>query len=739
MAAPRQLISDFALENPYYAGATVTVFTVDATLAPTTTKATLYAGPTGATTLLNPQVLDSRGKFPQPVYAGEPVSLSVLTARDAPNPLLLGVQGLVARWRGTWLTGTTYFAGERVRHPTLAGATFIVAESHTSAIFVSDVAAGRLVQELALEAVDGSVRCEPFGAVFDGVTDDGPAIQAAADYAAAQGRQLVIGPGTARSNQTITIPGGCPSVVMTGLLLSGVVGGAALVLGDGGTARNASRVYRGLRVQRATQSDWLDEAEIGIVARNMDAALIEVLQAEGFTIGLRTLGDARGFEDSTLMLGRIANNGIGLDIHCAQAGSWNNAVRYIGGHFANASGTNPALDRFGVRFSRGASGYNLHNHHVFYGPAFELQNQGGAVAAIPFLSEVNSRSVVAHQIRIEGNSPQVARHTAGATDHVYEVAFSSNGAITGTEGNAYLLEMDYAPGATRAGGSIVPLHQAAAAVHSPKLLAAVPSVRAAAFRWSSTEVGFEGLAVLSSNPAGPPTTLNGLAFGGLSNFTLNADSVTFPTSRALGFVVDCALCKEFFIAFEGQAMRVIAMVFDSGENVLGDAHVVLASNQTLQWQAGPQWWQTSADSQDGTYTRLQRVTVPASAQFAIIGVASSDPGSVLKALRLYGPAIHAPQVIAAGGRRWGTREFTGSAAWDPPNLAAGASASTDVAVANVLPGDFVEAGFSLATTMRLDADTPASGTIRARFTNITGSPIDVGAGTVFVRAVKPRL
>jgi hypothetical protein len=154
MAAPRQLISDFALENPYYAGATVTVFTVDVNLAPTATLATLYENPTGGTTLVNPQVLDGRGKFEQPVYAGEPVSLSVLTAADAPVPLVLGVQGLVARWRGTWATSILYFPGERVRHPTLAGTTYIVAEAHVAGTFVTDVAAGRLVEEISWEKND---------------------------------------------------------------------------------------------------------------------------------------------------------------------------------------------------------------------------------------------------------------------------------------------------------------------------------------------------------------------------------------------------------------------------------------------------------------------------------------------------------------------------------------------------------------------------------------------------------
>jgi hypothetical protein len=45
----------------------------------------------------------------------------------------------------------------------------------------------------------------------------------------------------------------------------------------------------------------------------------------------------------------------------------------------------------------------------------------------------------------------------------------------------------------------------------------------------------------------------------------------------------------------------------------------------------------------------------------------------------------------------------------------------------------------VATTLPLDADTPSSGNIRARFTNNTGVTVDIAAGTLFVRAVKPRL
>jgi hypothetical protein len=92
-----------------------------------------------------------------------------------------------------------------------------------------------------------------------------------------------------------------------------------------------------------------------ILARNLDSLLLDLRLVSGFTIGLRTLGDGRGFEDSTLILGRILNNRYGLDAHAATATAWNTSIRYYDGHFACGTGINPALDRFGVRFSRGAA------------------------------------------------------------------------------------------------------------------------------------------------------------------------------------------------------------------------------------------------------------------------------------------------------------------------------------------------------------------------------------------------
>lgn len=68
MAYIRSGLQAFEHRNDIYRGASVTAFVPDASGNPTATKISLYAGPSGSTTLANPQTLDAEGKFKQPVY-----------------------------------------------------------------------------------------------------------------------------------------------------------------------------------------------------------------------------------------------------------------------------------------------------------------------------------------------------------------------------------------------------------------------------------------------------------------------------------------------------------------------------------------------------------------------------------------------------------------------------------------------------------------------------------------------
>lgn len=92
--ALRNGIQDFALANAIYKGATVTFYTVSGGVK-TATKATLYAAPSGTTTLANPQHLGADGKFVQPVYTEVAVIASVtgLTIPDHDTSVIQEVLG----------------------------------------------------------------------------------------------------------------------------------------------------------------------------------------------------------------------------------------------------------------------------------------------------------------------------------------------------------------------------------------------------------------------------------------------------------------------------------------------------------------------------------------------------------------------------------------------------------------------------------------------------------------------
>jgi hypothetical protein len=591
-----------------------------------------------------------------------------------------------------------------------------------------------------------------FGAVGDGATDDGPALQAAMNAAAATGRHLEVNEGTFRTAMPLRLLSAAAGLTMRGTILyDGPRGQAALTIGDGGTVNTQARSYHGLSVVRATQSDWLDEGDVGIRLFNIDACAVDVRRAERFTIGLQLLGDGRGCEDSTIHLHRLIDNRIGLDCRTLTAAAWMNSLRFIGGHFACGSATNPTQPRFGIRLSAAPGAYALHNAHAYIAPAFELQRQGtpGTVDAIPFLIEVDGRALIARSVRMEACSPFIARHSAGFNDAVYEVAY------VGTYG--YLgCAVHYPPGAQRAGGTVLPLHQAAAASGTPRLVVGAEHVRSRAFRQTIVDpsggIGFEGLAVLSGNPAGPPGTLNGFCFAGLDSIGLNADSVTLPTSRALGFVVDCGECKEFFIAADGTQLRPVVLQFDAAEAVLDGASPALFSNMNTVWAGSPSFFHegnADLDSLAGDFplNRLQRVTLHAHARFAVIGVRGGVAGAALKALRLYGPAGHVPVVLAGGGRAWGRREYTTSVAWTVPTLAGGATATLDVTLPGVRQGDFVAAGFARTAGFwnggivfhAAVGGTGSSDQVRVTAQNVTGSSIAGADGTLFLRATKPRL
>ena len=572
-----------------------------------------------------------------------------------------------------------------------------------------------------------------FGAVGDGIADDGPALQAAMNAAGSTGRYLLIGEGTFRTTMPLTLPGGAVGLTMQGsLLYAGPAGQAALTIGDGGAVRNATKVYQGIRVVRATVSDWTDHKDIGVVLRNMDSSTIEVRHVEGFTIGIRTLGVERGFEDSNLFLGRLVNNCIGLDIHTQTAAGWNTSVRYHGGHFAVASALYPTLSRYGIRFSAEPGAYIAHNRHVFFGPAFELQARDRpAILGVPFLCEVSSRAVIAYGMRMEGCSPYAAFHVGSAQDHVYEIAWASQG---------YLVDVFYAATSTRVGAVVRALHQAAAHREFTREIASVPNLRAAAFRWAATQTGFDKLACLSSNLSGSAATLADFAFAGLEDYALTDRGVVLTGGRGLGFVVDARRAREFALAVDADNPRLIVQCFDAAMNLLTSAsgQLVRASGMSVEWNASAHWWQGSAEMTDAGLTRLQVVRLEPAVAYAIIGVARIGADYEVRAMRLCtDPAVSPPLLYGLPDLRHGARELRAEASWDPPSIAAGGTTQFNVSLNGARPGDFVQAAFSLATSgIVFLAQIGAQDVVTVTAWNRTAAVVDLNAGTVRVRLVK---
>ncbi|HEV7456460.1 MAG TPA: hypothetical protein VGN96_06760 [Roseococcus sp.] len=578
-----------------------------------------------------------------------------------------------------------------------------------------------------------------FGGLGDGVADDRTAIQAAFDRAGADQKFAMIPPGTWNVSGTVTLPGGARGLIMQGTIrYTGTAPTSVLVLGDGGTIRNAEKLYTGLNVIRQTISDWSSEADIGITVRNVDASQIELRRVEGFTIGMRTLGDGRGVEDSTFTLGRIVNNRIGLDIWCATATAWNTSVRYYGGHFAHATGVNAAQDRFGIRLGNEAGAYTNHNRHVFDAPNFELR-QAGSNIAIPFLNQTSGSAIIARNMRMEACSPLAARHTAGAQDCEYDVAWT----------NTYLVGIDYTATANRCGNAVINRHRAPAS-RFQRFLAGVPNTRAAAFWQSATEVGVEGLITIATSTT-TATFMADFCFNGLADVTPTDRAVTLAANRGLGWMLDTSQAKEFALAHwlttGASGGRLFVRVFDGAGNVREDiAGDVLASITTMQWNGPAKGWNAGAPMDDANFNRRQTIRVGASVAYAQVGVIGFDGAIDLQSLRLYGLPEAAPAVLNGTplltGALFGSgrREFAAEVSWDLPSLAPGATALIDVTVNGARAGDLAQASLVSSTRfIELDAAVWSNNTVRVMARNISAATFDLAAATLSVEVTKRRV
>jgi hypothetical protein len=305
----------------------------------------------------------------------------------------------------------------------------------------------------------------------------------------------------------------------------------------------------------------------------------------------------------------------------------------------------------------------------------------------------------------------------------------------------YLVEVDYAPGAERVGAVVRALHRAAAHREFTREVASVPTLRAAAFRWTATQTGFDKLACLSTSVGGSPTTLADFAFPGLESFVLSNRGVVLPSGRGLGFVVDARRTREFALAVDADNPRLVVQCFDAGMNLLTETagRMVRASGMNMTWSASARWWQGSADLADTDITRLQVIRLEPQVSYAIIGVARiTNADCEVRALRLATDPAQSPSLLyGLPDLPHGARELRGEFAWDPPSIAAGANTQISVTVQGARPGDFAQAAYTQATSGAVFlAQIGAQNTVSVTVWNRSNGAFTLPAGIVRVRVVK---
>ena len=554
---------------------------------------------------------------------------------------------------------------------------------------------------------------------------------------------LEIGEGSFRTTMPLTLPGAAAGLTMRGTILyAGPAGQAALTLGDGGTARNANASsYSGLRraPRRAERLAGRGRYRHPASATSMPA-VVEIRQAERFTIGVRTIGDARGFEDSDLRYGRIVNNRIGLDLRTADG------RRPGTPRCATMAATSPWLQR--DQYRQGPLRHRLlgrarrlcrAQRALFVGPAFELQRQGTpASVGIPFLCEVDGRGRDRHAASgWRPARPSSRAIPAASQDH----ATRSPGRQPGLPGAT----VDYA--ATRRGSAArcaaAPGGAAREATprRSPRRRTCAPRPSAGTRR----ETGFEQLACLSGNVVGHAGDAGGFAFPALDGYSLTDRGVLLTGGRGARLRGGCAALQGVRpgagcgrAAARGDVLRRGREPADRR----GRRCWFSRPASRMQWNADARWWQGAADIDDagadaaaGGARWRRRSPMPSSAcarHVRGLRGARDAPGSATRARRRRCCSACRTCRTARGSWRpnWpGTR----------PRSRPARTAQINVAAARRAAGRFRAGGFALAASgvVFLGAGRRARTSVTVTAWNRSGGAIDLGAGTVRVRVVKP--
>lgn len=471
-----------------------------------------------------------------------------------------------------------------------------------------------------------------FRGIADGATDNTALLQAALSVVALTNDVLYIPSGTYQLDAPVTIPVSVGGMRMApGATFKINHNGVGLDTLSGTTRRFRRRFE--IDAYKATQSDWLLESCIGFRGTNFMESELYIRRLEGFTIGFQALGDNTGWSYNDILLGRLLDNKIHLDIRTSGAGSWNNENLYRGGRFTNNPGVNTSIDRTGVRFSTN-SGYLLHNNNVFLKPSFEM-DASISCAAYAVRDEVNATNNTFQWARVEDQSKTLIFVSGGGAGNFFEVGYNGTSvSVEVTTPNLSISQPWFV-----LDGSLQDSQRAAREVF------AIPSIKTKVIPYVSY-AGVEGLLGMTLGTHTVGTSIRAHVSSIFSETSVTENGVQIGSSRAFGVYVNTEEVKRYYLDYAGGGGRPVVMCYDVSDNIIDTSALpVRMSRGTLQYNAAGIYWWGTADRSDAANNNKSEIILPAEAKRAFIGVARGSADVSLESFRLSTSWWKAPPVI----------------------------------------------------------------------------------------------
>lgn len=246
-----------------------------------------------------------------------------------------------------------------------------------------------------------------FGAVGDDSTDDALSIQAAFEACALSGKALWFPSGHTFAVSSALVADGSFSIIMDGKLRK-TNNSIYTVLHIGQTSRPTWQFrpqYFKIGVVVLNGYDWTNTGIVGVEFCNVQQAMIHVHDVEGFHTGILFSGRGQGNAYNHVVLGRIANNKVGLRL-AAEDGGFVNENQFFDGSWQMADHVNAGEEVFGIVLDHFAPDQPVFDNNVFQKPAIEIGN-GGLRSAVP-LTIIQGDSNKFFNVRAEGNNGAIA-------------------------------------------------------------------------------------------------------------------------------------------------------------------------------------------------------------------------------------------------------------------------------------------------------------------------------------------